>query len=171
MRRRLPNRILVLLAVLSLGTACATSHPVTTASVAPRLAETSTRAHRGVDRSTVVKVAEAQLGVPYRYGGGSPSGFDCSGLVVYSYAQAGLPGLPHSARALEDLSTQTALHELEPGDLLFFHLGARKANHVAIYVGDRQFVHAPSKGKRVERVSFDHDYWSTKLGLAGRLVH
>jgi len=127
-------------------------------------------ARGGVDRSAVVRVAEAQLGVPYRYGGSSPEGFDCSGLVVYSYSEAGLPGLPHSAGALEDLSRQVALHELEPGDLLFFHLGARKANHVGIYVGDRQFVHAPSRGKGVERVSFDHVYWSTKLGPAGRLM-
>jgi cell wall-associated NlpC family hydrolase len=62
-----------------------------------------------------------------------------------------------------------ALGELEPGDLLFFRLSGPKTSHVAIYLGDRSFVHAPSSGKRVERVSFDHVYWSEHLRRAGRV--
>jgi cell wall-associated NlpC family hydrolase len=110
------------------------------------------------------------VGAPYRYGGHSPSGFDCSGLVVYSYSKAGLSGLPHSAAALERQAESVELAELVPGDLLFFHLAGRKASHVGIYLGNREFVHAPSGGKHVERVSFDHVYWSRRLQRAGRLT-
>jgi cell wall-associated NlpC family hydrolase len=110
------------------------------------------------------------IGAPYRYGGNSPRGFDCSGLVVYSYAKGGLGGLPHSAAALSRLATPVSLDDLEPGDLLFFTLAGRKTSHVGIYIGGRAFVHAPSGGKRVEKVGFDDVYWSRKLGRAGRLV-
>jgi murein DD-endopeptidase len=95
-------------------------------------------------------------------------GFDCSGLVVYSFRKAGRPGLPHSATALQSLSHPIRLGELQPGDLLFFRLSGPKTTHVGIYVGERTFVHAPSSGKRVERVSFDDVYWSKKLEHAGR---
>jgi cell wall-associated NlpC family hydrolase len=110
------------------------------------------------------------IGVPYRYGGSSPQGFDCSGLVVYSYAKGGLDGLPHSAVTLARLARPVTLDELQPGDLLFFALSGRKTSHVGIYVGGRTFVHAPSSGKRVETVSFDDLYWRGKLERAGRLI-
>jgi cell wall-associated NlpC family hydrolase len=122
------------------------------------------------DRAAVVRAARAQLGVPYRYGGRSPAGFDCSGLVVYSYAEAGLQGLPHSAAALEAMSQKIPLREIEPGDLLFFRLDGPKTSHVGIYVGNREFVHAPSGGKPVEKVRFDHVYWGEKIRRAGRLM-
>lgn len=110
------------------------------------------------------------VGAPYRYGGASPAGFDCSGLVVYSYAVAGVSGLPRSAASLERASTPVPLQELEPGDLLFFRLSGVKTSHVAMYVGNRAFVHAPSSGKRVERVAFDHVYWGARLRRAGRVA-
>ncbi|MGI9590812.1 MAG: C40 family peptidase, partial [Myxococcota bacterium] len=93
----------------------------------------------------------------------------CSGLVVYSFAEAGVRGLPRSASSLEQLARPVGLRELEPGDLLFFRLDGAKTSHVAIYVGERAFVHAPSTGKRVERVGFDHVYWASQLRRAGRL--
>ena len=112
------------------------------------------------------------VGAPYRYGGSTPRGFDCSGLVVYSYARAGLTGLPRTAAALEDASEPIAIDALRPGDLLFFQLAGRsKTSHVALYVGDREFVHAPSSGGRVERVGFDHVYWGPRIQRAGRLAH
>ena len=121
-------------------------------------------------RAQIVRSAESMIGAPYRYGGSTPSGFDCSGLVLFSYARAGVGGLPRTARALEDRADSIPLSQLRPADLLFFHLGGRKSRHVAIYAGNRQFIHAPSSGKRVERVSFDHVYWREKLGRAGRLL-
>jgi cell wall-associated NlpC family hydrolase len=110
------------------------------------------------------------IGTPYRYGGSAPGGFDCSGLVVYSFAKAGVTGLPHSAAALEQRVRPIPLAELAPGDLLFFQLDEKKTSHVGIYVGGRAFVHAPSKGKRVERVRFDHVYWGPRVRIAGRLA-
>ncbi len=123
----------------------------------------------GVDLRTVADTARGMVGAPYRYGGSTPRGFDCSGLVVYSYAQAGAPGLPHSARALERRAQPVGISKLRLGDLLFFRLDGKKTTHVGIYVGDRSFVHAPSSGKKVERVSFDHIYWGPRLKYAGRL--
>ena len=121
-------------------------------------------------RAQIVRNAEAMIGTPYRYGGSTPAGFDCSGLVLFSYARAGVEGLPRTARTLEDRADSIQLSQLRPADLLFFRLDGRKSRHVAIYAGDRQFIHAPSPGKRVERVSFDHVYWREKLGRAGSLL-
>ena len=123
----------------------------------------------GSFRANAAQTAEAMIGAPYRYGGSSPRGFDCSGLVIYSFARTGMSDLPHSATSLQDLARPVSLEEIEPGDLLFFRLGGRKTSHVAIYVGGGAFVHAPSSGKRVEKVSLDHVYWGSRLGQAGRL--
>jgi cell wall-associated NlpC family hydrolase len=121
-------------------------------------------------RSAIVRAAIDQVGAPYRWGGDSPRGFDCSGLVIYSYREVGVMGLPHSAAGLERVASRVPLSDLQPGDLLFFRLVGPKASHVAIYVGGEEFVHAPSGGKPVERVGFDHPYWGTRLGRAGRLL-
>lgn len=119
---------------------------------------------------TAARIARSMVGAPYRYGGDSPAGFDCSGLVRYSFARAGRPGLPHSVRGLVELARPVPIDSIEPGDLLFFSgswLG--KKSHVAIYLGERRFVHAPSSGKSVEIVSFDHVYWGPRVEVAGRL--
>lgn len=125
---------------------------------------------RAVGR-TAAGVAGAMVGAPYRYGGDAPSGFDCSGLVRYSFARAGLSGLPHSVQALAELARPVPVDSLETGDLLFFSLGwLGKKSHVGIYLGDRRFVHAPSSGKSVEIVSFDHVYWGPRIEVAGRIA-
>ena len=145
------------LLALSFGTACAAPGP-------PAQRGDS----RHASRAAAARAAEAQVGAPYLYGGSSPDGFDCSGLVVYSYRKAGLAGLPHSAAALDAISQKVPLQKIEPGDLLFFQLGGSRAKHVAIYVGRRAFVHAPSSGKRVEKATLDHQYWGKKAVHAGR---
>jgi len=91
--------------------------------------------------------------------------------VAWSYARAGVGGLPHSVALLERRAEPVAWDALRPGDLLFFRLSSLKTSHVALYVGDHRFVHAPSTGGAVEVVSFDHVYWSRQLGRAGRLLH
>lgn len=114
--------------------------------------------------------ARSMVGKSYRYGGATPSsGFDCSGLVVYSFGRAGRTGLPHSVARLDDLARPISIEKLEPGDLLFFRLQGRKTSHVGIYLGDQRFVHSPSSGKKVEVVSFDHVYWGPRIKRAGRL--
>ena len=163
---RMRSRTLWPLLVLALAAIACASPPA-------RLPSATDAGYRMTARpSATIEAAGAaisMIGAPYRYGGSSPAGFDCSGLVIYSYAKTGVSGLPHSAAGLEHRTRPVSLQDLEPGDLLFFQLSASKTSHVAIYVGDRAFVHAPSGGKRVERVSFDHVYWGRRLGRAGRL--
>src|SRR5262249_18414816 len=88
-----------------------------------------------------VDYAKRFLGVPYRWGGSSPGGFDCSGLVRYVYRRFGIE-LPHSSYADFDLGRGVGRWALKPGDLVFFSgLG-----HVGMYVGHGRFIHAPSSG-------------------------
>jgi cell wall-associated NlpC family hydrolase len=92
-----------------------------------------------------VAIAEQYLGVPYVWGGASPSGFDCSGLVMYVYSQLGV-SLPHNAAAQYAALPHVSSSDLEPGDLVFFFgLG-----HVGIYVGGGAFIHAPHTGTVVQ---------------------
>jgi cell wall-associated NlpC family hydrolase len=92
-----------------------------------------------------VRIARSQLGVPYVYGGASPGGFDCSGLVMWVYGRLGI-ALPHNAAALYSTGRPVSTAHLKPGDLVFFHgLG-----HVGIYIGHGQMIHAPQTGERVE---------------------
>ena len=155
------------IAALALALACAgPPTPELGRSLAPPRSAPVTSRSTGAD---VARAAESMIGAPYRYGGSSPRGFDCSGLVRYSYAKAGITGLPRTTSALERHARPISLAELEPGDLLFFRLSGKKTSHVAIYVGDRAFVHAPSDGKRVEKVPFDHVYWGPRLRRAARL--
>ena len=92
-----------------------------------------------------VAIAEQYLGVPYVWGGASPSGFDCSGLVMYVYAQLGV-SLPHNAAAQMSVLPAVPLSDLQPGDLVFFN----GASHVGIYVGNGTMIHAPHTGTVVQ---------------------
>jgi peptidoglycan DL-endopeptidase CwlO len=88
----------------------------------------------------VIAVAQQYLGVPYVYGGSSPSGFDCSGFTMYCYAQIGI-GLAHNAAAQQ--ASVAAVSSPQPGDLVFF---GYPAYHVGIYVGGGSMIHAPHTG-------------------------
>ena len=94
-----------------------------------------------------VGVALGQLGAPYVPGGADPSGFDCSGLVSWAYAQAGHAGLPHFTGDLWNSGTRIdSTSELAPGDLVFFN----GLDHVGMYIGGGQFVEAPHSGDVVK---------------------
>ena len=112
--------------------------------------------------------AQTMIGKPYRYGGTSPKGFDCSGLVFYSFRQAGV-ALPHSTDKQRSAARSIKLAELRRGDLLFFNQEGKKYGHVAIYVGDGKFVHAPSSGKSVRSDRLDSPYWKKHLSEARRI--
>ena len=93
----------------------------------------------------VVELARQQLGTPYVWGGASPGGFDCSGLVSWAYGKVGI-SLPHNAAALYGAGRPVPLGALRAGDLVFFPgLG-----HVGLYVGKGRMIHAPQTGRRVE---------------------
>jgi cell wall-associated NlpC family hydrolase len=114
-----------------------------------------------------VAVATGLLGTPYRYGGTSPRGFDCSGLVYYAYRQAGV-SVPRTTQAQRRHAKPVELAGIQPGDLLFFKHGFRGVSHVGIYTGNQHFIHAPSSGKQVTYASLDNPYWENRLIAAGR---
>ena len=107
----------------------------------------------------VVGIAMQYLGTPYVWGGSSPGGFDCSGFVMYVYAQVGV-SLPHSSYAQYGYGSPVSRSDLQPGDLVFFDgLG-----HVGIYVGGGSFIHAPHTGDVVKISSLSGWYASTYVG-------
>ena len=112
--------------------------------------------------------AAKMVGRPYRFGGSSPSGFDCSGLVHFSYQQAGA-AVPRSTEQQRLASRPVKLASLRRGDLLFFNQEGKKFGHVAIYLGEGRFVHAPSSGKSVRSDRLDSPYWRKHLSEARRL--
>lgn len=111
-------------------------------------------------------IAMQQVGQPYRYGGARPGGFDCSGLVHYSYGRAG-KALPRTTRELWEQTETVHRDEMEPGDLLFFSI-AGKMQHVGLYVGGNRFVHAPSSGRTVSVASLQSEFYEDALLRAGR---
>jgi murein DD-endopeptidase len=116
---------------------------------------------RGYDQSAGDKAADTALTMidrPYRYRGETPKGFDCSGLVRFSYRRAGID-VPHSTRALLKVTRSVGLRNARKGDLVFFYQSGKKYSHVGIYVGGEEFVHAPSTGGRVRKDSLDDPYW------------
>jgi murein DD-endopeptidase len=112
--------------------------------------------------------ARKMVGKPYRFGGSSPTGFDCSGLIQYSYKQAGV-SLPRSTDEQLRLSQPLRGSHLRAGDLLFFDQEGKKKSHVGIYLGEGRFVHAPSSGKTVRTDRLDSAYWKKHLSEARRI--
>ncbi len=102
----------------------------------------------GPGHPEAVAIAQKYLGVPYVWGGASPSGFDCSGLVMYVYAQIGI-GLSHGATDQQRASHPVSISNLQPGDLVFFG-NASYSHHVGIYVGGGTMIHAPHTGTVVQ---------------------
>jgi cell wall-associated NlpC family hydrolase len=108
------------------------------------LAFPATASARDAAASRAVELALRERGVPYVWGGDSPSGFDCSGLVRWVYGRLGVD-LPHSSYEQFRYGRRVARAALRPGDLVF----SNGLGHVGIYVGDGMFVHAPHTGARV----------------------
>jgi murein DD-endopeptidase len=125
-------------------------------------AHTSPTKHsEGFSFSVADKAADTALtmvGKPYKYRGDSPAGFDCSGLVRYSYLAAGMD-VPHGTKALRSASRSISYHEVRKGDLLFFLQEGKKYSHVGIYVNDNLFVHATSTGRTVRLDTLLDSYW------------
>ncbi|WP_062385472.1 C40 family peptidase [Pseudomonas abietaniphila] len=122
--------------------------------------------------SNVVNRAVKAIGTPYRWGGTSPTkGFDCSGLVKYAFNDVSEVDLPRTSNAMaEGHGQKVDRKDLKPGDLLFFNIKSRKVNHVAIYLGDDKFVHAPRRGKSVTIDTLKKPYWDSHYVVAKRVL-
>jgi cell wall-associated NlpC family hydrolase len=116
--------------------------------------------------TTVVAIAERYLGIPYVYAGASPSqGFDCSGLVMYVFAQVGI-SLPHYAASQYGYGTPVSRDQLEAGDLVFFN----SLGHVGIYVGGGNFIEAPHTGDVVKIASLSDSWYAENYAGARRIT-
>ena len=152
-----PARIIRIFAltitVLCMGTACS-SMPAESTSEISGNTRVSLSASPG---ERAAAYALQQVGVRYRYGGSSPDGFDCSGLVQYSYSKAGM-SVARTTSQLWATTRAVDSRDLQTGDLLFFRFDG-KMSHVAMYIGGQRFVHAPSSGKTVTVASLDTTYY------------
>ena len=108
------------------------------------------------------------LGAPYEWGGNGPTTFDCSGLVRFIHDQLGI-FVPRTAAEQYSAAKPVEVHNLAPGDLLFFRIKGRNISHVAIYTGEGRFVHAPQTGRPVELRTLDDGFYRPRLAGAGRL--
>lgn len=119
----------------------------------------------------VIDAALALAGTPYRSGGTTPqTGFDCSGFVRYVFNQAVNIALPASAKNIANVGKVIDVDALSPGDLVFFNTMQSAYSHVAIYLGDNTFIHAPSKGGVVRVDRMDAPYWAKHFNGARRIA-
>jgi len=143
------------LAITMLAIAACASNPATTSS--------SPSVGKGQHAATI---ALDQVGAPYRYGGATPQGFDCSGLVQYSYSRAGVT-VPRTTGQLWTASRTVDREDLRAGDILFFSIDG-KMSHVGMYLGERRFVHAPQSGRNVSVGSLESPFYEAAFIRAGR---
>lgn len=132
----------------------ATSTPAGLLALAQSSATSVSRGSTGVSASQIINYASQFLGVPYVWGGTSPSGFDCSGLVQYTYGHFGI-NLPRVAADQQQVGLMVTRDQLQPGDLVFF---GDPAHHVGIYVGNGMMLHAPHTGDVVRIGPLNSDF-------------
>lgn len=155
---RWSGKILINLALLLLLGGCAANWPAPGAGNTPS-------SQTGQE---IAGLAKGLVGAPYRFGGDTPQGFDCSGLVEYVHERVGLD-VPRQVDAQYAQSARVPVRSLAPGDLVFFRIAGSRISHVGIYVGRGRFVHAPSSGGEVEFSRLRNAYWWNRFAGAGRL--
>lgn len=114
--------------------------------------------------------AMAYLGSPYRRGGSSARGFDCSGFTSYIYRHAGVR-LPHQSASQAQVGKPVPRSQLQPGDLVFFRTRGKRISHVGIYIGNGRFIHASSARGRVRIDSLNSGYYNKRYAGARRVAH
>lgn len=125
-------------------------------------------------RTKVMGVAGAQVGAPYKHEGADRYGFDASGLVYFSYQQAGF-AIPRDVQGQLRAGEPVVFFEIRPADLLFYRLNEKQGGqasglHVGLYVGDGRMVHAPLGRDEVVLETVDNPYWMQRLVSAVKLL-
>jgi len=116
----------------------------------------------------VARTAAELVGVPYKWGGETPrEGFDCSGLVFYSYDRVGFD-VPRTAAEQSAAARPVPIDLLRPGDLVFFHVQSSDVDHVGIYLGGGRFIHSPRNGRVVTTSRLEDSYYRARFAGAGR---
>jgi len=151
-----PRRTIFALVLLLAVTACAKQV------ISPDLPAT-TSASEESRNATAARLATRYLGAPYVWAGSSPSGFDCSGLVMYAFGRVGV-AIPHNAAQQFRLGTPVARDRLVPGDVVFFN----QLRHNGIYLGDGRFVHSTKPGG-VKIARLDDEWFRSRWMGARRL--
>lgn len=131
----------------SVNTSTNTSTTSASSSASASQAPASNNSSVSVSGGSIASNAAKYIGVPYVYGGTSPSGFDCSGLIYYAAKEAGI-SLPRTSQAQSTLGSYVSVSDLKAGDLVFWG-GVGSAYHVGIYIGGGQYLHAPAPGQSV----------------------
>lgn len=119
--------------------------------------------------SAVVATAKSQIGRPYKYGGTEPkTGFDCSGLILWTYKQHGVK-VPRQAKEQAHHGKVIKKSQLQPGDIVVFRISGRSGYHTGLYSGKGKFVHSPSSGKKIREDNMNDAYWKRRY-VSGRRV-
>ncbi len=164
-RRQYSHSLLILLfGALSLG-AC-TSAP------RYRAVPVDTPDHGSIpaDRAEIIEVAKSYLGTPYRSGGTSRNGVDCSGFVTAVFRQFDI-SLPRTSLGQSSSGEHISESKMQPADLVFFKTSRRRpVSHVGIYMGKGKFIHASTRSRRVRIDDLEDDYFRKRFVVARRVV-
>ena len=170
------SRVLLVLAFSAVTLACSwepeTQHEARPKVIVAPTAEATSRRAVPVPRSDrgqrVADIAKTMIDTPYKWGGATTAGFDCSGLVYYAYAQLQIP-VPRTAAQQRQRAHPISLRDAQPGDLLFFEISG-KTDHVGVYLGGHRFVHAPASGKTVQVAQMNNPFYRRHLVSVGRII-
>ncbi len=126
--------------------------------VAPQTLSANKKKSQKSIRDDIYQSSHGYIGVPYKWGGTTENGFDCSGLTHTVYRLNGI-SIPRTSIEQFKAGKSVSKENLKVGDLVFFATKRRKINHVGIYIGNGKFIHAPSKGKRVRTSNLNSKFW------------
>ena len=154
---------------MSLSATAASAAPLDTP--IPHLAASSSQAVTKPDPGAeLADFAQQYVGTPYRWGGASPAGFDCTGFVMWVYSQFGV-SMPHNEAGQMASGERVSADDLQPGDVLIFANTYRAGlSHTGIYVGDGEFVHAADERHGVTVSALWDSYWGPRLVGATRAI-